>query len=128
MKKIWQDMVTLGLGFWLIVSPLILPRTLGDHVLFNNSLIVGVFITLVAVAAILRPIALQAWILMALGSWLVAASYFLGYEEFFNRPLTALAENQLIVGVLVVIDAAFYLFRRKAISDIDKPWRFTSTK
>ncbi len=121
MKKIWQDMVTLLLGFWLIVSPFVLPRIMGDYVLFNNALIVGVFITLAAIAAIVRPNAWKEWILVVLGSWLVASSYLLGNRELFDGSITTLAENQLIVGLLVLVDASFGLFRRRAIRDMDKP-------
>lgn len=114
-------MVTLLLGFWLIVSPFVLPRIMGDYVLFNNALIVGVFITLAAIAAIVRPNAWKEWILVVLGSWLVASSYLLGNRELFDGSITTLAENQLIVGLLVLVDASFGLFRRRAIRDMDKP-------
>lgn len=121
MKKRWQDIATLVLGLWLIVSPFILSRTMGDYVLLNNSMIVGVFIQMAAIAAIMRPNAWKEWILLVLGSWLIAASYFLGNGELFNGSLTTLAENQFIVGLLVMVDAAFGLYRRTAIRDMDKP-------
>ena len=122
MKKRWQDMATLGLGFWLIVSPFILSRTIGDFKLFNNSLIVGVLLTVVAIAAILRPNAWIEFILVALASWLVAASYLFGSGVLISGSLTTLAGNQLIVGLLVMAAAAFGLYRRKAIRDMsNKP-------
>lgn len=122
MKKRWQDMATLVLGFWLIVSPFILSRTIGDFKLFNNSLIVGVLLTVVAIAAILRPNAWIEFILVALASWLVAASYLFGSGVLISGSLTTLAGNQLIVGLLVMAAAAFGLYRRKAIRDMsNKP-------
>lgn len=126
MKTIWQDTVILLLGFWLIVSPFILPRTMGDFVLFNNSLIVGVFLTLAAIAAMFRPNAWKEWMHVALGSWLIAASDLLGNGELLSGSFTALAKNQLIVGLLILAAAAFGLYRRKAIRDMSKGGLLTS--
>lgn len=125
MKKRWQDVTELVLGFWLMISPFILPRALGDDALFNNSLIVGLLIQVVAVAAIIRPNAWKEWLFVILGAWLIASSYFFNNEEFFpglfGSKVFALAESQLIVGVLVLISAAFGLFRRRSIREMDKP-------
>ena len=52
MKKRWHDVTILVLGIWLLISPFILPRTIGDEALFTNSLIVGLFLQLAAIAAI----------------------------------------------------------------------------
>lgn len=122
MNKRWQDMVILFLGFWLVVSPFILPRTMGDFKLFNNSLIVGALLTVVAIAAIIRPNAWIEFALVALASWLMAASYLFGNGVLISGSLTTLAGNQLIVGLLVMAAAAFGLYRRKAIRDMsNKP-------
>ncbi len=89
-------MVILFLGFWLIVSPFILPRTMGDFKLFNNSLVVGALLTVVAIAAIIRPNAWIEFALVALASWLMAASYLFGNGVLISGSLTTLAGNQLI--------------------------------
>lgn len=120
MEKKWQDLATIVLGFWLIISPFILPRTLGDYVLFNNSLIIGLLLMLAATAAILRPNAWKEWIVAALASWLIAASYFFGNGVLIDGAITTLAGNHLIVGLLAMADAAFGLYRRQAIRDMDK--------
>ena len=123
MKKRWQDIATLFLGFWLIVSPFILPRALGDEVIVNISMGTGVLLTAVAIAAIFRPNAWLEWIVVILASWLIASSYFFGDALPFNNSFsfTGLAESQFIVGLLVLVDASFGLFRRRAIRDMDKP-------
>ncbi len=125
MKKRWQDVTELVLGFWLMISPFILPRVLGDDALFNNSLIVGLLIQVAAIAAIMSPNAWKEWLFVILGAWLVASSYFFNNEVFFTglfgNGVFGLAESQLIVGVLVLISAAFGLFRRRAIREMDKP-------
>lgn len=119
MKKRWQDFATASLGFWLIISPFLLPRTVGDWVLFNNSLIIGTLVLLAALAAILRPNAWKEWVIVALASWLIAASWFFGNGGVINSNGTVLAWNQMIVGLLIMADGAFGLYRRKAIRDMD---------
>ena len=123
MKKRWQDMATLLLGLWLIVSPFVLPGTPGNTVIVNTSMIVGVFLTLAAIAAIVNPNAWKEWIVVILASWLIASSYFFGDAQPFDESFsfTALGASQLIVGLLVMIDATFGLYRRKAIRDMDHP-------
>ncbi len=123
MKKRWQDMATLLLGLWLIVSPFVLPGTAGDTVIVNTSMIVGVFLTLAAIAAIVSPNAWKEWIVVILASWLIASSYFFGDAQPFDESFsfTALGMSQLIVGLLVMVDATFGLYRRKAIRDMDHP-------
>lgn len=125
MKKRWQDVTELVLGFWLILSPFFLPRTLGDDALFNNSLIVGVLILVAAIAAIMRPNAWKEWFFVILGAWLISSSYFFNQAEFFpglfGSSVFGLAESQLIVGVLVLIGGGVGLFRRRSIREMDKP-------
>ena len=125
MKKRWQDLAELVLGSWLIISPFFLPRILGDDVLMNNSLVVGLLIQVAAVAAIMRPNAWKEWFFVILGAWLISSSYFLNNEQFFpglfGSSAFGLAESGLIVGVLVMIGAAVGLFRRRSIREMDKP-------
>lgn len=124
MEKRWQDVVTLLLGLWLVVSPFMFPRTIDDNAFFISSIIVGVLLILAAIAAILRPNAWKEWIVVILGSWLVSSAYFLGSgvpvpNEAFS--FTLLAKSQFFVGLLVLVDATFGLYRRRAIRDMDKP-------
>ena len=123
MKKRWQDIVTLLLGFWLIVSPFVLPRTTADEVIVNTSMIIGVFLTLVAIAAIFRPNAWKEWIVVLLAAFLITSAYFFGDAQPFDEAFsfTAMGMSQFIVGLLVMIDATFGLYRRKAIRDMDSP-------
>ena len=125
MKKSWQDVSILVLGFWLLISPFFLPRTPGDEALFTNSLIVGLFLQLAAIAAIMRPNAWKEWAFVILGAWLIASSYFFNNEELFpglfGSSAFVLSENGLIVGVLVMIGATFGLYRRRSIREMDKP-------
>ena len=118
-NKRWQDFATLFLGGWLMVSPFFLHRPIVDNALFNNSLILGLFVALAAAAAIIRPNAWKEWILVALASWLIASSYFLGSNHEANGYFTALAMSQLVVGLLIMIDGAFGLYRKQAIRDMD---------
>jgi len=121
MNKRWQDFATLILGGWLMVSPFILQRPMIDNAMFNNSLIVGLFVTLAAAAAIIRPNAWKEWVLVALASWLISSSYFLSPNHVSDEYFSTLALSQLIVGLLILVDAAFGLYRKQAIRDMDNP-------
>lgn len=125
MKKRWHDVTILVLGIWLLISPFILPRTIGDEALFTNSLIVGLFLQLAAIAAIMRPNAWKEWIFVILGAWLISSSFLFGQEEafngLFNSSVFGIPENGVIVGVLVLIGAGVGLFKRKSIREMDKP-------
>ena len=123
MKKRWQDIATLFMGFWLIVSPFILNRIVGDEVIVNISMGTGVLLTAVAIVGIINPNAWLEWIVLVLASWLIASSFFFGDALSFSRSFsfTGLAKNQFIVGLLIMIAATFGLYRRRAIRDMDKP-------
>lgn len=125
MKKRWHDVAILLLGTWLLVSAFFLPRTVGDEDLFTNSLLVGLFLQVSAIAAIMRPNAWKEWIFVILGSWLIASSFLFGKEESFNGLFSSsvfgLPENGVVVGVLVLIGAGIGLFKRKSIREMDKP-------
>lgn len=125
MKKRWHDVMVLVLGIWLLISPFFLPRTVGDENLFTNSLIIGLFLQLAAIAAIMRPNAWKEWIFVILGAWLISSSFLFSKEDTFNGLFSSsvfgLPENGVIVGILVLIGAGFGLFKRKSIREMDKP-------
>src|SRR3569832_1893444 len=83
-KRHWQDMGTLLLGTWLVVAPFIIPRTLGDVAIFNDSLIVGALVQVPALAAVIRPNAWKEWAVLVLASWSIASSYFFVYGLLLN--------------------------------------------
>lgn len=121
LKKRWQDVITLLFGVWLIVSPFVLPRSLEDHTLVNHSLAIGAVLMAAALWAIARPNAWKEWVIAFLGAWLIAATYTLPPGMHFSGSLSAIADNMVIVGLLILVDAAFGLYRRQAINDMDKP-------
>src|SRR3569833_792894 len=104
MKRHWQDMGTLLLGTWLVVAPFIIPRTLGDVAIFNDSLIVGALVQVTALAAVVRPNAWKEWAVLVLASWSIASSYFFDNNEQKNKHQknrqNTKAGKQNIIGLL----------------------------
>src|SRR3569832_58288 len=125
MKRHWQDMGTLLLGTWLVVAPFIIPRTLGDVAIFNDSLIVGALVQVTALAAVVRPNAWKEWAVLVLASWSIASSYFFDYGVLLNGLLLnghfSIAGYLFIIGLLMMIDATIGLYRQKSIRDMDRP-------
>lgn len=97
----WQDWVTLVLGLWLIIAPLI---AFGDSTATGaiNSYIVGVIVAALSVWALAQPRSWAEWINLAVGLWLIISPFTLG---FANN--TALMWNHIIVGVLVGASAGW---------------------
>ena len=74
-----------------------------------SARIVGVVITILAIAALLKYAEWEEWLILAAGAWLVVSPWALG----FSRSATPTAVH-LIVGALVLVVAAWELwdFRR----------------
>ena len=101
--KHWQDPVNALLGAWLIVA----PWALGFHadlVVAGNYVLVGVLLVAAAVGAIVLPKAWEEWVEVALGLWLLASPWALGFADD-SVPM----ENALFCGLLVVVLALWVL-------------------
>lgn len=88
--------LTLVLGLWLIVSPLLLEVAGGAA---WNNIVFGFAIVLLAAGRVVQPVAksrLASWINAVIGVWLVASPVAF---DFVTRAATW---NNAIVGVLVV--------------------------
>src|SRR3569833_1723669 len=121
MKRHWQDMGTLLLGTWLVVAPFIIPRTLGDVAIFNDSLIVGALVQVTALAAVVRPNAWKEWAVLVLASWSIASSYFFDYGVLLNwlhlNGHFTKTKKQNNNKKQMMIDATIGLYRQKSIRD-----------
>ncbi len=108
--KRWQDWLTLVLGAWLILAPL---TGAGSGALSDvaawNSYVSGVAIAIFAIAALYRPQIWEEWVNLAIGIWLIAAPFILGFTD-----QTVVMWNQIIVGVLVGGDAVWVMLQRPA--------------
>src|SRR3569832_2059234 len=133
MKRHWQVLGSLFLGSWLVVAPFIIPRTLGDVAIFNDSLIVGALVQVTALAAVVRPNAWKEWAVLVLAAWSIASSYFFDYGVLLNGLHLyghfSIAGSLFITGLLMMIDATIGLYRQKSIREKDRPIEgLTSTK
>lgn len=101
LKDQWKDVGNLLLGVWLAVSPWALSYA-GETTPAWNAHVVGVIIAVSALAALLAFQQWEEWINIALGAWLIASPFVLG----FTTNVAAMW-NQLIVGLLVGILATW---------------------
>lgn len=96
LAKHWQDPVNAALAAWLVVSPWALEFS--DHrVASAGIIIVGVALFAAALGAILVPRAWEEWTEAALGLWLAASPWVLGFADQ-QRAMT----NALVVGAVVL--------------------------
>ena len=107
----WQDWAILILGAWLFVSPFILGYAPLAAAAWN-AYVVGAAVAILAASALWVPsFGLdEEWGNLALGLWLVAAPFVLGF--FGSEPLAAW--NQIVVGVLIAGDAGWAVASRSA--------------
>lgn len=102
----WQDWVMLIFGLWLFFSPFWMAgyATSGSIAAWN-SYVLGVLVVGFAWAALATPQRWEEWIELALGVWLVISPFVL---VFYKTEFGA-AWNQIILGVLIAIDALLAL-------------------
>ena len=111
MKKHWQDWGNLVLGLWVFASPWVLQHTMAAGAetagavtgsAMWNLYIVGIAIAVLAAAALFAFQAWEEWINLALGAWLFASPWVLGFSTS-----VLLMWNAVIVGALVVLLAGW---------------------
>jgi SPW repeat len=97
----WQDAINLVLGLWLAISPWILSYAHESTPAWNAH-VVGVIIAVAALAALAAFQKWEEWVNVALGAWLIASPFILGFSA-----ISAALWNQLVVGLLVLVLAAW---------------------
>lgn len=107
--KHWQDPVNLVLGLWTMASPWVLSYAF-ETTPTRNAVIVGALIAGLAFLALYKLMAWEEWLSVALGAWLVASPWVLG----FSGLVTAMW-NAVIIGVVVAVLALWELGTDKQI-------------
>jgi hypothetical protein len=111
MRKHWQDWGNLVLGLWVFASPWVLQHTMAAGAetagavtgsAMWNLYIVGIAIAALATAALFAFQAWEEWLNLALGAWLFASPWVLGFSTS-----VLLMWNAVIVGALVVLLAGW---------------------
>ena len=101
--KHWQDPVNALLGAWIALSPWILGFTDAKMAL-ANFLAVGALLLAAAIGAIVVPKAWEEWVEVALGVWLMASPWVLGYAGNM-----AAMQDALFSGLVVTVLALWVL-------------------
>lgn len=107
----WQDIVSLVLGVWLILSPWALAFTGIDAALWNVVLF-GAVIAMMAFMAIIDFHEWEEWADMAIGLWLIVSPWVLGFATMRAGAADgayAATLNVVVVGVLTLGMAAWSL-------------------
>lgn len=98
--KHWQDPVNALLGLWVLLSPWALGFQ-DDRMIMLNAVIIGAALVAVALGAIFVPRAWEEWTEGALGLWLVASPWVLGFTAHEQATLNAVAAG-LAIAVLAL--------------------------
>lgn len=107
----WQDWTNLVLGAWLVLAPLFGVGSPSDAAAWN-AYIGGGVVALVSIWALARPQERwDEWLNLALGLWLIAAPFALAFQ---TQP--GPAWNQIVVGLVVGIDALWVILQRPTVS------------
>jgi hypothetical protein len=96
----WQDVASLVMGVWLVLSPFALGFA-GAAVWI--TIVLGLFVVLFAVEGFVIPSYLEEWGELLLGLALLAAPWTIGYES-----VTATV-NSMLLGILVILFGAWEL-------------------
>ena len=114
----WQDWVMLAFGVWLFFSPFWVAGYLSTaSVGASNAYVLGVLVAGFALAALATGRRWEEWIQLVFGLWLIISPFAL---QFYLIEYGA-AWNQIVLGVLIGIDAAWALAAaqpyHRAVSD-----------
>lgn len=101
--KHWQDPVNALLGAWLILSPWVMGFA-DQAIPTANAVAVGALLAAVAVGAMVVPKAWEEWAEVAIGVWLIASPWVLG---FASAELAM--QNALFAGLAVTVLALWVL-------------------
>lgn len=101
--KHWQDLVNALLGVWVILSPWALGFQ-DTTAAMTNAVVIGLALIAAALGAIFVPRAWEEWTEGALGLWLIASPWVLGFSTLRDAMLSA-----VVTGVVVVALALWTL-------------------
>lgn len=92
--------INIVLGAWLVLSPWVIGH-MAESLAWNN-VVVGLAVLLLAIVrlSVRTPVAVESWVNLLLGLWLIIAPFALRAPEVGQRW------NCIIVGVVVAICAA----------------------
>lgn len=96
--KHWQDVVNALLGVWIVIS----PWALGFQdvpAAMTNAAVVGLALIAAALGAIFVPRAWEEWTEAALGVWLIASPWLLGFSMHREALMTMLLTGAAVMAL-----------------------------
>ncbi len=106
-KARWQDKLNLGLGFWLILSPLLLVNPYSPiqfDLVTMHSFIMGAIVVIIAGATLLQFKIWEEWVEVVLGVWLVVSPFILGFNH-----MTVAMVNHILIGLIIAVDSIWVI-------------------
>ena len=94
----WQDWASFALGLWLAVSPWAAGYT-GHEVATGNAVFVGLALALAAHFEAACDLLAAEWLNVAVGAWLVAAPFVLGFDGAYVAAANSLAVGASVTGL-----------------------------
>lgn len=102
--KRWRNTVTVLLGLWILISPLVLGFAHGHRDVMWNSWLIGVLVLIVsagrAVAEV--PMLWQEALDLVLGVWLVLSPWVLGFSAELPARICTVAAGVLLAGIALL--------------------------
>jgi hypothetical protein len=100
--KHWQDPINAVLGACVALSPWLLDVQ-SQQAITANAVTVGILLLAAALGATFVPRAWEEWVEGALGLWLVASPWILGYAGMPRPTLSAVVAGLVIVALSVSV-------------------------
>jgi hypothetical protein len=101
--KHWQDPVNALLGAWIVLSPWVVGYA-DERTAMANALVSGALLVAAAIGAVVVPKAWEEWVEVAIGVWLMASPWALGFAGHM-----AAMQNALFCGLAVTVLALWVL-------------------
>jgi hypothetical protein len=109
LRQRWQNWLIAFVGLWVFVSPWVVPYLFPPEVATGlvawSHYLVGLAILAMGVAALAAYRMWEEWVDVALGAWLLASPWLLGFAA-----MTALTWNAVIMGLIVVLLSGWVLY------------------
>jgi hypothetical protein len=116
--KHWQDPVNAVLAVWLIVAPWALDFQ-AETAAIANSIVIGVALLVLALAAILQPRAWEEWVELLLGLWLIVSPWVLAFSAVSFAMTSTIAAGIVIAALalwVLLVDKDYGDWWRKRLA------------
>jgi len=98
-KQQWQDWMSLLLGVWMLMSPWVVGHDAGGAAILNYY-VVGLAVTVFAIAALAAFRMWEEWVNLVLGTWLLVSPWLLGFSASSTSVL-----NTVLIAIFIIVCA-----------------------